>query len=473
MNDAIMRLRDLKYYDRLCILQPENTISRNEMGMSQIYAELFRDEICYNKTIKKNMFYDGSKWQIDKGNVESLLRVRAMIDAMLIYVRSIDYDDVREKYIKYVASYSGLNRRENIVRDAQPLMAVEQSDFDSKPNLFNCLNCTIDLNTMEARDHSSADFLSKVCGCEYDPCADASSWNKHVSEVMMKEKEKMGYLQRSVGATLLPEVKEKIIRILLGSTTNNGKTVTIETIRKMHGDYGATVEPQTIAQARNNTGGGARPDIARLQGIRFVSISEPPKGMLMDGSMIKKLTGGDTITARRLYQDEVEFLPQFKIFMHCNHLPVVTDETLFTSDRIRIITFDRHFEEHEQNKNLIYELQEPEVLSSVLNWALAGLQDIRENGENPPLCVKAAIAMYQKKSDKIRRFFEDTMEKTGKNSNGATVYESYRKWCGENGFTAEGKGTFFAVLRDRGLMKSGTVDGKTDRNAIIGYSIIQ
>ena len=93
-------------------------------------------------------------------------------------------------------------------------------------------------------------------------------------------------------------------------------------------------------------------DIARLAGIRFANISEPSRGLLLNAAQVKNMTGNDTLNARFLYENSFDFKPQFKLYVNTNYLPVITDMTVFTSNRVLIIPFDRHFEEWEQDKTL-------------------------------------------------------------------------------------------------------------------------
>lgn len=179
------------------------------------------------------------------------------------------------------------------------------------------------------------------------------------------------------------------------------------------------------------------------------------------------------LTARNLYQAPFEFRPSFKMMINTNSLPTVTDSTLFTSNRVRIITFDRHFTPEEQNPNLKKELIQEENMSAILNWALEGLKLFRFTGERPPASVLTATEKFHTSSDKIVRFFAECMEKSDANTSGSDTYDCYSDWCTCTGYAVDSKGSFFTALRERGLMKqTGTVNGKTERNVICGYSII-
>ena len=55
-------------------------------------------------------------------------------------------------------------------------------------------------------------------------------------------------------------------------------------------------------------------------GARFVNIAEPEKKVTLNSALTKRLTGNDTITARYLNENSIEFKPSFKIFINTNHL---------------------------------------------------------------------------------------------------------------------------------------------------------
>jgi putative DNA primase/helicase len=131
--------------------------------------------------------------------------------------------------------------------------------------------------------------------------------------------------------------------------------------------------------------------MARLKGARLVTVPEPEKGLELNIALIKQLTGGDTYTARFLNANPFEFRPEFKIFINTNHLPRTADNTVFTSSRVKIIPFERHFEENEQDTGLKKLFRKEINKSAVLNWAVEGWRLIQETGFDAPPTVDAAI----------------------------------------------------------------------------------
>lgn len=461
---CILKLRDL---------QPEKTQSLDDKGFSAIFANLFRDFLRFNVTAGRWYFYDGRRWAEDVGGVYAANCARDMADYLLIYGRRIEDEGARERFIKAAIRYGGLRYRETLIRDAQALLAIQQSEFDQRANLLNLQNCTLDLETMETHLHSPADLLTKLAGANYSPSADPVRWETFLQEVFPGDIEKIAYLQRMCGYCLTAGTELECMFFLYGPTTRNGKSSFAETVERMLGDYAANAQPETLAVNHRRNGGTATPELARLAGVRFVHLPESPGRMLLDVALVKQLTGGDTITARNLYAKPFQYRPAFKLFVNTNSLPTVTDDTLFSSDRVRIIGFDRHFTTAEQNPYLKQELAQPENLSAVLNWALEGLKLYRLTGERPPACVRLATDDFKLASDKIVRFFAEVMEAATENTAGGAVYDSFVMWCAANGFTADTKGAFFSALRERGLMKkTGTVAGKTEKNVVCGYRII-
>jgi putative DNA primase/helicase len=460
----------------ICKIQPELTIDNSDIGFSDLFAQLFKKELRYNVNANSWYMYDGIRWCEDTGEVFAAEKAKEMISVLLVYAarpaKSVEQNEKREKFFDEVIKYRSYMKRTTLLKDAKSRMAIRQSDFNQNKDLFNCLNCTINLKTLETHKHTPDDFISKVSGCDYDPDADISKWTKFINEILQDDTEKAAYLQRICGYTLTAYTQLEKAFFLYGATTRNGKSTFTESFRSMMGDYAGVAQPETIAQSCRGAG-RATPEIAKLDGVRFLNMPEPSKNMLLDVAYFKKLTGGDTITARALYSNDFDFLPQFKLFINCNSLPRVTDNTLFTSDRVRIITFDRHFKNNERNLNLKKELKQDQVLSSILNWAIVGLKSFNEVGENPPECVKAATNAYKANTDKILQFFKDCMERSDQNCCGSTAYIIYQIWCKENNYAIEGKRQFFDALREKNYMcDTGTVFGKSFHNVIMDYDIV-
>lgn len=217
-------------------------------------------------------------------------------------------------------------------------------------------------------------------------------------------------MQKSLGYGLTGDTRYECMFFYYGATTRNGKGTLMESTLHVMGDYGLTVRPETIAAKPSANSQNPTEDIARLAGVRFANISEPRRGLVLNEAQIKSMTGNDTLNARFLHENSFDFKPQFKLYVNTNYLPAITDMTLFSSGRIVIIPFDRHFEEWEQEQNLKAEFSRPEAASAILNWLIEGYTLLQEEGFIQPKSVKDATMSYQHDSDKMELFVEEFLE---------------------------------------------------------------
>ena len=443
----------------------------SDKGFGRLFADVFKDKHRYNPSRKDFMRYDGKRWIDDIEGLSARASAKVLSDALVRYAVNVDTEG---KYLKAVAALCNIRNRNNMLQDSKDVYFFSNEQLDVKDYLLNVQNGTLDLSGNEPvfLSHSPDMLLSKICNAEYDPAADCKEWKKFLMEIMQDDKEKILYLQKIAGLSLTGNTEQETCFILYGSTTRNGKSTFCETLIHLLGDYALTMKPESLAVKQNLDSRQASGDIARLAGCRFCNASEPPKRMLFDTALLKSLLGRDSITARHLHQREFSFIPKFKLVINTNYLPTITDDTVFSSGRINVISFDRHFEPQEQDKDLKNRLRNKRELSGILNWCIEGLRLYRKEGLKPPAAVQTATDTYRTDSDKIGNFINECLTKTDKNSKAKDIYEVYSKWCEENGFGVENKSNFFAELKTKGLFaNSGTVEGKTVKNIVKGYTV--
>jgi len=445
----------------------------DDKGFAELFSELHRDRCRYNATAREWFCYDGKVWALDPSGMQTSQLAKQLADALVQYCLGISDEQLKTAYLKKVSVYGQLRYRENLIRDARDCNFIKQTDLDENLNLLNLQNGVFDLSTGAFRAHSPHDLLSKIANADYKPEARCDRWERFIDEVMCGDVAKARYLQKILGYSMTAETSLECCWILYGSTTRNGKSTLCETVMHLMGNYALSMRPETLAQKQNKDSRTATGDIARLDGCRFLNASEPPRRMLLDSALLKGLLGRDTITARHLYQSEFQFIPRFKLMMNTNYLPMITDDSIFSSGRVVVIPFDRHFRNEEQDKGLKDELAAPYNLSGILNWMLEGLRLFRVEGAELPDSLIMATDEYRQSSDKFGLFMEECLVKTGNNSAAGKVYERYAEWCSDYGYGVESKGSFFDELKRRGIYaSSGTVGGKTLHNILAGYETI-
>ena len=449
-----------------------------DIGYSRLFTEIYKDICKYNSTAKCWYFYNGKCWIKDPDGKQVEALAKTFYDGLCRYcVSGVIDPTLQPDFMKEISKLGKYNPRITVIKDAASNRFFSYEDLDRDGNLFNCQNGVFNLQTMTfTPGHDPALMLSKISNVIYDPAANSTEWEKYINEVMQGDKEKIRYIQKVLGYCLTTDTTEECLWFFYGEKSRNGKTTGLETIAYMMGGqngYAAAVDPETLAEKKYKNSSAPNGDIACLEGCRFLNVSEPPKGMLFNASLVKKMTGGNMIKARDLQEKFHEYKPLYKIIIDTNYLPVIADDTLFLSNRVIVIPFERYFPESEQDHTLKKRLRKPENISGLFNWCLRGLENYRKEGLIKPDSIRNATELYQSNSDKVNLFFDECMEKLpGINTTAKALYQEYKRWCYDCAYTPEGQQNFFGILRKKGLLSpTGTVGGKTCKNVILNYGI--
>lgn len=410
--------------------------SWDESGMAELFAECYENDTRYCPEFKCWYTYDGGRWVRD---VDSLLvseKIKEFARLMALYCGEIADEEKRKEYAKFISKMGDRRFRDRLMKDAKSVKPIPAVMFDSDPNLINCVNGTYDLETMTFRKHDWHDYLTMRTNLEFTVQeVHCERWERFIDEITMGDKDKADFLQRALGYSLLGVSKEECMFILHGKTTRNGKSTLLGTIHHLLGDY-ATVSPVSIIckSARAKNAEAASPTIAALKGKRFVTMAESDEYGKLDEEVIKQLTGGEEITARNLYESMMTFLPQFTLWLSCNDLPSVQDKSLFASDRVRVIEFNRHFKKSERDTNLKDEFKTKEAMQGIFAWLVAGYFKYKRFGLEMSEAMEEVIKKYERDNDYVLQFLEERCEQNESGTKAKTLYDAYKIWCKSNGY---------------------------------------
>lgn len=470
----LMLKTHINYYIVIKKFNPHSNpkYSTTDNGSGRLFSDIVRGQARYVASRKSWFIYDGARWTPDEGDMATMEMCKAIGDALTHYAFAIQDENERKQYLKYTLRWMTRNYRKTILDDAASVYNIGMGEFDADVNLLNCKNGTLDLKTMQFRSHNPDDKITKIADVVYDPNARCPRFEQFLIEVMSGDADKSAFLQKALGYALSGDSQYECMFILYGATTRNGKSTLMESILRVFGDYGLTVAPETIAAKQRNSSGPSE-DLARLAGRRLANISEPSRGMRLNAAQVKSMTGNDSINARFLHCNSFDFRPQFKLYINTNYLPSVDDMSLFSSNRVRVIPFDRHFEPQEQDPNLKHLFAEEEAKSAILNWLIAGWQLLQKEGLDSPAAVVEATKEYSRDSNKIALFAEEKLieDKTGE-ARTAAVYERYKEWCDVNGCMPENSTNFKKSLQAIGtVVRRRPRDGSEKTTLLLGYRL--
>jgi len=410
--------------------EPESTANQTDLGNAELFADRWGEGSCF-VTGSGWLIYDGRRWAVDSQR-----------QIMRLAIQVVREEITDPQWQKKCQARSRLNA---MLKLAEVLLPASISDFDNDPWLFNCKSGTINLQTGKLLPHNPSHRITRLAAVKYDPDASYADWSKFVSEAMGGDQAVIDYVQRAVGYSLTGITNEQCLFFCLGRG-RNGKSVFIEAVQAMMGEYGLNSTTQTVMKKS----GGIPNDVARLRGARFVALNETGEGQQFDEPLLKDLTGGDTMTAKFLYKEFFDFTPQCKLWIRGNHLPILvgTDEGIWR--RLRIIPFSVQIPDSQCDPDLLDKLRAN--LPGILRWAIEGCMKWQASGLAAPPTVIDAVSEYRQDSDPVRRFLDECCVLDPDAVVPATaLYQAYRVWATQAGEIKLSQFKFGRSLSSRGF----------------------
>jgi putative DNA primase/helicase len=433
----------------------DNTVEEihfTDMGNATRFVRLHGHEVRYCFPQSTGYYYDGRRWRPDKtGRLYEM--AQDVIKALLKQASEETDKDRRMRLENFALKCESDSKIESMLKASRSKLAILPEDFDRDPWLFNCQNGTINLLDATIQLHDRDDFISKISPVEFNPSALCPSWIEHLNKIMAGNQNLIGFLQRFFGYCLTGSIDERCMAIFHGAGAN-GKTVTIETIAYIMGDHAQRTRTETILIKRENS---ISNDVADLVGSRFVYSSEAEQDKRMAESLVKDLTGGDSISVRKLYQEYFTFKPQFKIVLSTNHKPVIygTDQAIW--DRIRLVPFTLTIPENERKP--MHEMMGlfQDEAPGILAWMVRGCLEWLENGLQTPEEVRTATKQYRSDMDILGEFIDDCcIEDAEAKTPAKDLYLKFKEWGETEGLREKeiwSKSTLTRRLKERGYVQ--------------------
>ena len=408
--------------------------SFDDTGNAQRFVDLFGDKVRYCYTDKRWLWYDGRKWCTDMtGAVKRLAdKAVACMSAELKVYEQTDADegtDMAKAFEKHMKSSRSNKSKNAMLNEVMHHVPILPSQLDRYKAALNTPGGVIDLKSGALAPHDPKNYFTKITAVEYSENADCPRWLAFLDDIFRKDKDLIRYVQKAVGYSLTGSTTEQCAFFLYG-TGRNGKSTFIDVIRDIFGDYAANIQPETI-MVRSNQSTAINSDIARLKGARLVTSVEPNEGVRINEGLLKQLTGDDTVTARKLYGDEFEFKPEFKLWMATNHKPVIRGTDTGIWRRIHMIPFTVQIPEEKIDRRLKYKLSAE--LTGIFRWAVEGCLLWQKEGLKMPRAVLEEVREYRREMDVISAFVEDkcTVGK-GLSVKSSQLFAAYLNWAEQN-----------------------------------------
>lgn len=396
-----------------------------DAGNGERLVALHGDNLRYLNDYREWRVWNGSRWKTDKTSEVARL-AKDTARQMMAEAVGVSDSEVRKTLAKWSIACEARSRLENMVVQASREAKISSisSVFDKSPWLFNCANGTLDLESNTFRSAKREDLLSKQSPVAFDPAASCPRFNQFLAEILPSPQIR-GFLQASLGYTLSGHAWEKYVWFMIGEKGDNGKTTLIEAIRHVFGedDYAANMNFNSLLRRE---GQGPSGDLARLQGVRFVSACESDAGQKLSASILKRLSGADKITAAFKYRDETEFTPKLKLWLATNHPPQLAADDQALWRRVVRIPFEVSIPPDRQDPLLLEKLKAEGP--GILNWMFEGWKMYRAEKLTPPEEIRVATETYREESDDCIDFLKERVNSDGGDTGSTLLYQAYKDW---------------------------------------------
>ncbi|WP_281828849.1 phage/plasmid primase, P4 family [Lactobacillus amylolyticus] len=406
--------------------------SWDDTGNADRFCDMWGDSVRYSFIDKSWYVYDGEKWAADDtGQVKKCADkvIERMPNEKIKVADGVGPEDAKKDFAKFIKKSRSNAAKNAMLDEVKHRVPVLHDEFDKEAMLLNTKSGYVDLASGILHDHDIKKMFSHETNCEYTDTIDCPEWNQFLKQIFDNNEDLIHYIQKAIGYSATGSTREQIMFVLYGNG-RNGKSIFIDTLADILGDYARTMNVSTIMVKANN---GVNTDIARLEGARLVISSEANEGSRLDEGLVKQMTGGDKLVARYLYGKEFEFIPQFKIWMATNHKPLIrgTDDGIWR--RIVLIPFMVQIPIEKVDKDLKSKLKRE--ASGILNWIVDGALAWQKEGLEPPEIVKNASKDYRNEMDVLSYFISECCEigsGIGFKAQAGELYGKYKSWAEEN-----------------------------------------
>ncbi|MBB6594081.1 phage/plasmid primase, P4 family [Ralstonia solanacearum] len=412
------------------VLEVDDTVSADvlegvdwetEDGLATAFTRRYGDDWRYCSLWGKWLVWTGVRW-----NSDQLLYV-THLSRGICRSASLKADTARQK--TKLASSATIAAVEKIAR-SDPKHAATADEWDADVWALNTPGGVVDLRTGQLRAHRREDRMTKVTtatprGRNGEGCP---AWLAFIADITGGNTDLAAYLQRVVGYCLTGVTSEHALFFLYG-TGANGKSVFVNVLTTILGDYAANAPMDTFMEAR----GDRHPtELAGLRGARLVSSIETEQGRRWNESKVKAITGGDKVSARFMRQDFFDYLPQFKLLIAGNHKPAIRNVDEAMKRRLHLIPFTVTVPPERRDGRLTEKLLKER--DGILAWAIEGCLAWQRQRLDPPDCVRSATEEYFDEEDAIGDFLDEEAQCHQQARVAvADVFLRWQEWAGRRG----------------------------------------
>lgn len=433
-----------------------------DVGNARRLVNEFGNQFRFSSTEKDWYAWSGKRWTRDSQARINQAAVH-ITDEILEEAASLKesgQEDAAKEWRKFGLRSQASQRIDGMIKQFRGMqgISIDSSEFDRNRHLVAVDNGVLDLRSGELKAHDPKYMITRLFNAAYDPKATCPEFIKFMAKVLPNENMRR-YFQRAMAYTMLGDADQRALFLLYGPT-GTGKSQVTDLFTSLFGDYATTAAASTFRVKQSE----ATYDLHKLKGKRFVTMSETSAEMVMDETLVKRITGMDMVTSRDLYQSYQQWKPECAVWIATNHLPRINSDDGAMWARVKPIPFTQQFSSEDPDSGYVKDIARTVLIheaSGILNWLLEGIKDYREHGLGDPDEVKEGVEAYRQEVDTVAQFVSES-EENGVTSHvenlapseavsSTQFYKVYEDWCRLNRYTPLGIRRFTARMRSQGF----------------------
>lgn len=370
--------------------------------------------------------------------------------------RSFEKYERAETYRKYAIKRRDTKYISAALKEARPMIQIEQRVLDADEFLLNLPSGTCDLRTGAVREHNAQDYITKQTAV--DPSGDGMDvWEDALQTFFQGDADLIRYVQEIVGLAAIGKVYIEALVIAYGEG-RNGKSTFWNTIARVLGTYSGNMSADTLTVGCKRN---VKPELAEAKGKRMIIAAELEEGMRLNTSNVKQLCSTDEIYAEKKYKAPFSYVPTHTLVLYTNHLPRVGAIDQGTWRRLIVIPFNAKIEGKADIKNysdFLFKM----AGGAVLQWIIKGARRVIASDYKiaQPRVVQDAIQKYKENNDWLAHFLDDCCE-VGDDfeAKSGEFYNAYRSYCLQMGEYTRSTTDFYSALESTGVVRKRTRTG--------------
>ena len=370
--------------------------------------------------------------------------------------RSFEKYERAEAYRKYAIKRRDTKYISAALKEARPMIQIEQRVLDADEFLLNLPSGTCDLRTGAVREHNAQDYITKQTAV--DPSGDGMDvWEDALRTFFQGDADLIRYVQEIVGLAAIGKVYIEALVIAYGEG-RNGKSTFWNTIARVLGTYSGNMSADTLTVGCKRN---VKPELAEAKGKRMIIAAELEEGMRLNTSNVKQLCSTDEIYAEKKYKAPFSYVPTHTLVLYTNHLPRVGAIDQGTWRRLIVIPFNAKIEGKADIKNYSDFLFKT-AGGAVLSWIIEGARRVIASDYKivQPKVVRDAIQKYKENNDWLSHFLDDCCEMGDDfEAKSGEFYNAYRSYCLQMGEYTRSTTDFYSALESTGVVRKRTRTG--------------